>query len=234
MHDVDTSPAMSPIHRVIAMDATESSRLLSMPGAKGILALLLTAVVGHAFAVAALQGKSYHPLFKVSVNAIALCVMAGFFWCWAAYKLLSSGDPDMGVVSFLVAFVAAYRTAELARPSSRSRGLKPIQRMQTLLPAACFCPMINYLAVLALKPTLPLSFQCYLVRVLVSILQALAHSCHPLLALLARSSRGRRGSLPQILGAFTWSLAAIRGGWLLGDEAVVSSLRDEARGLRRG
>ena len=36
-----------------------------------------------------------------------------------------------------------------------------------------------------------------------------------------------------ILGTFAWSLSAIRGGWLLGDDQVVSSLREEAKAARR-
>ena len=129
--------------------------------------------------------------------------MAGFFWCWAAFKLLALGDPDMGVVTFMLAFLAAYRTADLcavhiARKTSRSHGsAKSLRQMQTLLPAACFAPMINYILVLSLIPTLPFTFQCYLV-----------------------------------MGSFTWCVCAIRGGWLLGEDHVVSALRNEERAMR--
>ena len=63
--------------------------------------------------------------------------------------------------------------------------------MQQLLPLACFIPMVNFLGVLILIPTLPFTFQMYL-----------------------------------CFGAMTWSIIAIRGGWLLGDDLVVASLRD--------
>jgi len=127
---------------------------------------------------------------------MTLCVMSAFYLCWAAYKLLAKHDPDLGMVTFLLAFVAAYRTADLcavqiARAPNRSKDAKPLLKMQVFLPMACFLVMMNYLLVLALIPTLPFTFQVYL-----------------------------------CCGAVTWSLAAIRGGWLLGDDSVVSSLKE--------
>ena len=177
---------------------------LAQPGIPGLIALPSVAIVGHLFGwlyVSRLGGL--HPLGKVAIHAIMLCVVSATFWVWAAYKLLAQGDPDYGVVSFLLAFVAAYRTADLcavqiSRAASRPKGPAPLLRMQTLLPLACFVPMLNYLAVLILVPTLPFTFQIYL-----------------------------------CVGAGLWSLAALRGGWLLGEDTVVTSLRDEVRAQRR-
>ena len=175
--------------------------LLNTPGVAGLISLPLIAAIGYGFGtwyVERLGGM--HPLGKVATNAVMLSVMAGFFWLWAAYKFLLKGDPDFGVVSFAIAFAATYRTASLCaaqicRDASRcSKSSAALLRMQVRLPAACFVPMVNYILVLVLQPTLPLSFQAYL-----------------------------------IAGTITWSLSAIRGGWLLGDDLVVTSLRDENR-----
>lgn len=170
------------------------------PGIAGLVALPCITGVSHlvsAWYINRLGGL--HPLGKVAQNSLMLSIMAGFFWSWAAYKVLVKGDPDFGMLSFAIAFSAAFRTASLCaaqitKQASRPKGPSPLLRMQFLLPAACFVPMLNYLLVLVLDPSLPLTFQVYL-----------------------------------IAGTFTWSLAAIRGGWLLGDYDVVMSLRDEGK-----
>jgi hypothetical protein len=174
--------------------------MLEAPGLRGLAALPLTVGGGVAFGWYAVRRMGgLHPLGKVAIHAIMLCVMAAFFWAWAAYKLLVNHDPDLGVVSFLIAFVAAYRTADLcavqiSRSSSRSKDPTPVLRMQTWLPVACFVPMINYLVVLCVDPTFPFTFQLYLMA-----------------------------------GSATWSICALRGGWLLGDDVVTSTLRDNFR-----
>ena len=177
---------------------------LQQPGIPGLIALPSVAIAGHFIGwtyVRRLGGL--HPLGKVAIHATMLAIVSATFWVWAAYKLLARGDPDLGVVSFLLAFVAAYRTADLcavqiSRSSSRPKGPAPLLRMQTFLPVACFMPMLNYLGVLIFNTTLPFTFQVYLCA-----------------------------------GAGVWSLAAIRGGWLLGEDTVVTSLRDEVRSQRR-
>ena len=176
------------------------------PGVRGIIALPVMAALGQAIGMSYVRSHGgMHPLGKVAENAILLCVMSGFFWCWAVYKVVTTGDRDWGAVTFLIAFVAAFRTADLcvvhiARRSGRlPKGKSPLLRMQTLLPAACFLVMGNYLGVLVfVGPRLPLLVQTYLG-----------------------------------LGTITWSLSAIRGGWLLGEYDVVTYVKDEEKKARR-
>lgn len=167
-----------------------------LPGIGGLISLPTTAavsfVIGNLY-VSRLGGL--HPLGKVARHSIMIAAMSAFYFAWAAYKLLMKGDSDFGVVTFLIAFVASYRTADLcavqiSRDPKRSKDPTPVLRMQTLLPVSCFVVCINYLAVLVLNPTLPTTFQLYLCA-----------------------------------GSVVWSVLAIRGGWLLGEDSVVTSLR---------
>ena len=170
---------------------------LQTPGILGLISLPVVAITGMVIGMYVVKSMGgLHPLGKVAEHAIMTVVMSGFYWFWAAYKLLFKHDPDFGFVTFLIAGTAAYRTADLCAvqirlSSSRTKDPKPVLRMQQLLPLACFIPMVNFLGVLILIPTLPFTFQMYL-----------------------------------CFGAMTWSIIAIRGGWLLGDDLVVASLRD--------
>lgn len=175
--------------------------MLDRPGMRGLVALPL--VLTSAFVLGLLYVRrlgSLHPLCKVTAHAVMQCIVAAFFWLWAGYKSLH--DSDLGVVSFLVAFLAAYCTARMcaariARAPTRSKDPSYLLRMQIWLPVASFVPMLNYLLVLALNPKLPFYYQLYLCA-----------------------------------GTGTWGVLALRGGWLLGEEEVTSSLRDERRPVR--
>ena len=83
----------------------------------------------------------------------------------AAYKLLAKHDPDLGTVSFLIALVAAYRTADLAtvQSSGRKGSGNVVQQMRCYLPAAAFVVAANYGLVLPfIIGRLPGAFVCYL------------------------------------------------------------------------
>lgn len=101
-------------------------------------------------------------------ESITLSGVTAVFWAWASYKLLFRHDPDFGVVSMLVAFVASYRTADLcavqARRNLNNSRLPPILEQQKAIhPAALYLVAANYMLVLfAGYGDLPAAFLVYL------------------------------------------------------------------------
>ena len=133
------------------------------PGVPAMFVLLGVACAGSKFSRTFIKASpQYANLAELSVT---LTGVATIFWFWAAYKLLVLEDADYGVVSFLVALAANYRTAdlcavEMSRPGHRSTSLLAAQRW--LQPVGCFLVAVNYLWVLFTIKVLPDSFQLYL------------------------------------------------------------------------
>ena len=94
-----------------------------------------------------------------------MVVVGTIFWFWAAYKVLALHDPDLGVVTLLIANVTNYRTADLCavlanRP--RRSTLVSLMQQQWMQPMAGALVACNYLLALVAIPTLPGTFQLYL------------------------------------------------------------------------
>ena len=137
------------------------------PGGLGLLALLVVVPAGRALAFF-VSRKLQHVSQAASrlVEHSIWCVAVGtFFWFWASYKLLTKHDPDMGTVTFLIANVLNYRTADLCSVLARRprRGtIKSLAQQQSLAPAATSLVALNYLLALFI-PGLPATFRVYLV-----------------------------------------------------------------------
>lgn len=88
-----------------------SSSLPMPPGVNGLVALPAVALFGHAFAALASSRLRHvsEPAARLVRHSIATVVVATTFWFWAAYKVLSLHDPDLGVVSFLICLALNYR-----------------------------------------------------------------------------------------------------------------------------
>ena len=114
---------------------------MSLPaGALGLVLLPLTALLGWLFANGAVRRGSFQYLSSLATYSISLCVVSAVFWAWASYKLLAKHDPDLGVVTFLIAFTASYRTADLCSVQvsrgASSKDPTPVRRMEVAQPAA--------------------------------------------------------------------------------------------------
>ncbi len=138
------------------------------PGLRGLVALpvvALSATCIAAFLVQRQRQASPEAAQLVQHSVVAV-VVGTVFWFWAAYKVLALHDPDFGVVTFLVANVVNYRTADLCavlanRP--RRSTITSLMQQQRLQPLANVLVACNYLVVLLVIPTLPGTFQFYLV-----------------------------------------------------------------------
>jgi hypothetical protein len=134
-------------------------------GLPALLALPATALFGHMFAARAIGRLAQDRLGPLAQHSITLCVVSAVYFAWAAYNLLARHLPDLGVVTFLIAFVASYRTADLcavqASRASRAKQAMPVRRQQCLHPTALLLVAVNYLGVLAISPALPKTVLLY-------------------------------------------------------------------------
>lgn len=136
----------------------------------GLIVLPCTLLCGHLIGIAAISTQAGFarmppPLRALAELSVTMCAVAAVFWAWASYKLLARHDPDLGTVSFLIALVAAYRTADLAtvQSSGRKGSGNVVQQMRCYLPAAAFVVAANYGLVLPfIIGRLPGAFVCYL------------------------------------------------------------------------
>lgn len=173
---------------------------LSTPGVPGILTLASTAGIGYAIATWYVASLGgMHPLGKVATNSIQLAFMAAVFWLWAAYKVVTKYDADFGIVTFAFAFLATYRTADLCAVQIR-RETSRSKSPEKLVRMQMLQPAA-----------------CFAVMI------------NYLLVLVLKPTLPFSFQIYLTMGLITWSLAAIRGGWLLGDDRVVSALRDPSR-----
>lgn len=137
------------------------------PGLPALIVLIAACGLGYAigaFSVLKLGGLQH--LGPLATQSLALCCVSSIFFAWAAYKLLALHDPDLGVVSFLIAFTASYRTADLCavhirRGSQSSRS--SLLQQRTLHPLALLVVAANYLYVLVAIDGLPSVFRAYLI-----------------------------------------------------------------------
>lgn len=130
------------------------------PGVPAMFVLLGVTCVGSDLS------KVYIKASPQYANLAELCAtltgVATVFWFWAAYNLLALHGADYGVVSFLVALVANYRTADLCTgqlTGHHSASLVTTQRW--LQPASCLLVAVNYLWLLFTVQMLPLSYRLY-------------------------------------------------------------------------
>ena len=158
---------------LLGLAAAAAARIMGMwstPGVPGLITLPTTVVIGRAIAIAAvgrLRGlQQDRGLATLAAHAITHVIVAAVFWAWASYKLLAKGDPDFGVVSFLLAGCTSYRTADLCavhvtRGSAFSRR-RSCNTLATLWlhPAALLVVTANYGLALVAFP-LPPVFQLY-------------------------------------------------------------------------
>ena len=140
-------------------------------GPSGVLSLSVlaaSALCGRCFAsimVRRYMAAMNDLLTQLELLSITLCAMSAVFWSWASYKLLFKHDPDMGVVSFLVAFTSNYRTADLCYVQSRRAVTAPnvLAQQRCLHPICLALVAANYFGVLLYHfSELPASFALYL------------------------------------------------------------------------
>jgi hypothetical protein len=93
---------------------------------------------------------------NVQLHAIATGFVALVFWLWALRKVLTDGDPDLGVVSFGAVLAASW--SGYLCGAQRESGRMRWQRWVLL--GATALVTLNYLMALALP--LPESFKAYL------------------------------------------------------------------------
>ena len=175
-----------------------------LPGLPAIVALVVAAAIGKTVGNHFTGKYNLQDLGQLASHSVATCVVSAAFWAWAAYKLLSSHHPDFGVVSFLVAFTASYRTADLcavqlAKRGGTSKRAPPLAQQARLHPLALLFVSANYVAALLVAPIakFPPTFTLYLV-----------------------------------LGAASWAAAAMHAKSLL-DDALVDSLPRHALAAER-
>jgi hypothetical protein len=138
------------------------------PGIRGLLVLPAAALGGHlvaSFLVRQQRRAASEAAARLVEHSIMAVVVGTIFWFWAAYKVLALHDPDLGVVTFLIANVTNYRTADLCavlanRP--RRSTVASLMQQQWVQPVADAVVACNYLLVLVAIPTLPGTFQLYL------------------------------------------------------------------------
>ena len=129
------------------------------PGVLGLLALPTIALLGRCIAKFASQRLQHiSPAARRLSEHSIFCVACGtVFWFWAAFKVLTRHDPDMGVVSFLIANTFNYRTADLcavlARRPGRKLTIKSLVQQRWAQPATTMVVAVNY-ALALLIPSL--------------------------------------------------------------------------------
>lgn len=143
------------------------------PGVPALLLLpavtIAGRVLGNLYVEKALGGLAASCRGKLAKESVATAAVAAVFWAWAAFKLLAKHDPDLGVVTFLCAFVACYRTADLCavevRRGSQSRAASMLRQQTCTHPACLWAVSANYaLAPLAVGVAgLPYWFRWYII-----------------------------------------------------------------------
>lgn len=138
--------------------------MFQSPGMLALFVLAVTTVTAIPFSwISVRRLGGLHHLGTLAANSIALCVVSAVFWAWAAYNLLFLHRPDVGVVSFLIAFHAAYRIADYCTVQARQqRAINPLQKHGRFLAACLLVPAFNYGVVLVALTGLPDSFRLYL------------------------------------------------------------------------
>lgn len=128
-------------------------------GLPAVVVLALTTGLGVGVGRMVAPSRTYWARVIVFATGVVACA----FWAWAAIKIVSDGDQDLGVVSFalvIVASAAAFReTADLGKAASPAR-VAALQRAVTL---ASGIVAANYAFVIVLVPGLPTFFVVYLV-----------------------------------------------------------------------
>ena len=121
------------------------------PGVPGLLALLAAALLGAAiakFATARMMGHASASAASLATASIFLVGVGTVFWFWASFRVLMYNIPDFGVVSFLVANVINYRTADLcavlARRPGRRQTLRSLTQQHITQPIANVLVAANY------------------------------------------------------------------------------------------
>ena len=135
------------------------------PGLPAVVALPLALLLGIAAGRAAAPGLPARP----RVTAFATGVTASVFWAWAAWKVYTTGDRDLGALSFLLVIVASSITFRTSGDFASSAADRPfsssaarVATLQQLMAVATGAVAANFVYVLLVAPV-PASFQFYCV-----------------------------------------------------------------------
>jgi hypothetical protein len=132
-------------------------------GVAALLALIVSALVGWFVAIVCLRPPLNRPLHALAANSIVLIVVSAVYWLWAAFNLLYLHHPDAGVVSFLVAFHASYRTADMCVVQNRRpRDNNPVLHQRWIHPGAVGLVAMHYVYGLVSHPNASETFRAYL------------------------------------------------------------------------
>jgi hypothetical protein len=102
--------------------------------------------------------------------AVVAAVAAAPFWFWAAYKVITRHDHDLGIYTFALVLAASAFTLKTARrigPATPLPAKAALSRRlllsATYAAAAAAAVFLNYAFVLMARPDLPATFRVYLV-----------------------------------------------------------------------
>ena len=162
------APSPGGVHRLLEPRRRQDIPMLPF-GLPALIVLPTAAGASYCFASRAVErlGGLQH-LKQLAVHSIMLCGVSAVYWVWASYKLLALHDPDLGVVSFLIAFVMSYRTADLCAVQVRltRRTNRPTVTAQRWThPLALCLVVLNYMFGLYVTSgmDLPLTWPVYLI-----------------------------------------------------------------------
>lgn len=97
-------------------------------------------------------------MFRVRATAI----VAAVFWLWAAWKVVTTGDHDYGVVSFATVLIACALVSCCSRTGGPPTSPSVASLQQMCLAGSIGLVTANYLYVLLTISSLPWTFQLYL------------------------------------------------------------------------
>jgi hypothetical protein len=103
--------------------------------------------------------KESPAVFRVRATAL----VAAVFWLWAAWKVVTTGDHDYGVVSFAAVLIAcAFHLVLSCWVPNPSRSMAYEYLQQMAMAGSISLVTANYLYVLLTISSLPWTFQLYL------------------------------------------------------------------------
>ena len=97
----------------------------------------------------------------IAFRAYVTCTVATVFWLWAVYKVIATGDHDLGALSFALVIASTGSVIRAANGLPKRRA--DLGSLTRFVGGSCAAVAVNYAYVLIKISGLPGSFQLYLV-----------------------------------------------------------------------
>ena len=98
-----------------------------------------------------LEAASYRR--KILLGSVVTCLVSAVFWLWALYNILAKGTPDLGVVTFAIAYLSGASGIVVGRNTPFAGDGRYSSRLNLhlcLLVSGSTLVVINYLGALVL------------------------------------------------------------------------------------